>query len=944
MTETRHNQPIHLGSPGEDISTKDLHAIIQRFKNLNQLRQQRVQAFLQPRQQVFLHLLPLLFHQNHPLLPGFISSETPAGIQDYKPDKQAIKEAKYFSKGFSYKRRARLSYPIQGIFLMGSVSSIAFSKTSDMDIWLCHQADLLSSDLDELQQKATAIEKWAASYDLEVHFFLVDSEQFLKGHDLPISFESSGNTQHYILLEEFYRTAIFIAGRIPAWWLVPPHQEKNYSAYIKHLIENRFISENEVIDFGGLESIPAEEFISATLWHIYKSINSPHKSLLKLFLMECYASEYPYPKWLSFELKSAIYQGTFDVDLLDPYLLIYLKVEKYLLEAGSTQRLNLARQCFYLKIMGATGEDLDYNSRVSKEAYLQTIARQRNWPESLLPALKKQKFWDIKKATQEHIIIRAQLRYCLRMVMSLAGSNGEYNFRENEDLKLISRKLHVFLERKPEKIEIITTRSSVYTKENELSIVEADIHKKSPLVWSLFSGKFDEKKESGNTLIRQEYSLLSLLGWLVINGLYHKQLQLNFKSSSLNISNLELHQMLNQLFRFLSKNLLAESASLSVYKKPDKLLSSLIFINLGQALAYERDDGMLVLSERSDPLSYGKERLCFIQQIDRISVSNWGEVTTFRSIGLDNLFGCLTLVFNNSKPPVSSQSLKVSCNTPIRAKSIVLRTESIFNKLVTFFSEQSPARSDRYFLAGEHSIYGFQRNNSCLRYWPMESTEQLLQELASTQNLFGDVHFESEVLENSFIPFLYAQNREQIIQVFYYQENTCVSVFIIDEKGALFTHQHLQSNSNQVLCNYSIFLESMLNHSFYGNDVQVKFYEIQKNSAGTVSCLSAKYTPMATYMDLSVRIIIELSSTNAPITRYYIYCNDIEFSSVNYGGNLFLEVSRYIMDCRKSKEDYPVHISDLEVPCSYLGVENNDQLQTVHYLKYKKKIEAKLNV
>ncbi len=171
MTETRHNQPIHLGSPGEDISTKDLHAIVQRFKNLNQLRQQRVQAFLQPRQQVFLHLLPLLFHQNHPLLPGFISSETPAGIQDYKPNKQAIKEAKYFSKGFSYKRRARLSYPIQGIFLMGSVSSIAFSKTSDMDIWLCHQADLLSSDLDELQQKATAVEKWAASYDLEVHFF-----------------------------------------------------------------------------------------------------------------------------------------------------------------------------------------------------------------------------------------------------------------------------------------------------------------------------------------------------------------------------------------------------------------------------------------------------------------------------------------------------------------------------------------------------------------------------------------------------------------------------------------------------------------------------------------------------------------------------------------------------------------------------------------------------
>jgi len=943
VTETKRYQPIHLGSPGEDIGTKDLHAIVQRFKHLNQLRQQRVQNFLQSRQQVFLHLLPLLFHQNHPLLPGFISSETPAGIQDYQPGKQAIKEARNFSKGFSYKRRALQRYPIQGVFLMGSVSSIAFSKSSDMDIWLCHQSGLLSSDLDELQQKATEIERWAASYDLEVHFFLIDSKQFLKGQDLPISFESSGNTQHYLLLEEFYRTAIFIAGRVPAWWLVPPHQEQNYSVYIKHLIENRFISEHEVIDFGGLASIPVEEFISATLWHIYKSINSPHKSLLKLFLMECYASEYPHPKWLSFDLKSAIYQGTFDVDLLDPYLLIYLKVEKYLLEAGSKQRLNLVRQCFYLKVMGATGEELDYNSRLPKEAYLQSIAKKRNWPESLLPALKKQKYWDIKKATQEHIIIRSELRYCLRMVTSLAGGNAECSHGENKDLTLISRKLHVFLERKHDKIEIITTRSTVYTKESELSIVETESNKNSSLVWSLFAGKFDDKNESGNTLIRKEHSLLSLLGWLVINGLYHKQLQLHFKSSSLSISNIDLNQMLGRLFRFLSKNLIIGSTPLSVYSEPDKLLSSLIFINLGQKLENERDDGMLVLSERSDPLSYGNERQCFIQKIDQISVSSWGEVTTSTHIGLDSYFRCLTHIFNNSKHPVFSQSLKVVCNTPIRAKSIVLRTESVFNKLIAYFSEQSYAQNDRYFLAGEHSTYGFQLKNKCLRYWSLESAEQLLQELAGTQDLFGDVYFEPEVFENSLIPFVYTQNRKQIVQVFYYQESTCINVFILDEKGALYTHRHLQSSCNQVLGNYSMFLESLLNHSFYSNDVQIKFFEIQKTTGGGVSCLAVKYTPLATYMDLSVRMIIEQSSTHMPGTMY-IYCNDIEFSSVEYGNDLFLEVSRYIKDCRKNEDDYPVHISDIEAPCSYLGVESNGLLQTVHYLLYKKKMEAKLSI
>ncbi|MCK9619346.1 MAG: hypothetical protein M0R47_02310, partial [Methylobacter sp.] len=56
-------RPIHLGSPGEEISIQDLKTIRQRFKRLNQLREQRVQEFLQPRQQVFLELLPLLFHR-----------------------------------------------------------------------------------------------------------------------------------------------------------------------------------------------------------------------------------------------------------------------------------------------------------------------------------------------------------------------------------------------------------------------------------------------------------------------------------------------------------------------------------------------------------------------------------------------------------------------------------------------------------------------------------------------------------------------------------------------------------------------------------------------------------------------------------------------------------------------------------------------------------------
>jgi adenylate cyclase class 1 len=941
VATTRRYKPIRLGSPGEDISKKDLHAVSQRFKNLHQLRLHRAQDFLQPRQRVFLHLLPLLFHQNHPLLPGFISSDTPAGIPDYTPNKQTIHEAKQFSKGFRYKRRALLNYSIPGIFLMGSVSSIAFSKASDMDIWLCYNPDLSAPDLVELQQKATAIEKWATTYHLEVHFFLVNNKAFCKGHDIPMSAESSGTTQHYLLLEEFYRTAIFIAGQSLAWWLVPPEQEQNYSSYLNHLIENRFISEDEYIDFGGLESIPAEEFISATLWHIYKSINSPHKSLLKLFLMESYASEYPKPKWLCFDLKKAIYRGSIDVDRLDPYLLIYSKVENYLQKANSTHRLNLARQCFYFKIMGSSKKHLDYHSRQFRSDYLQSIADKWNWPEDLLPALAQLQSWNIKKATQEHIVIRSQLKHCLRMVVNLAGTYANYNYRDNPDLKLISRKLHVFLEQKPGKIEIITTRANVHIKEDELSIFEKN-DKNTAAKWTLFSGTLSDEEPSEMATIKHEHSLLNLLSWLVINGLYHKQLKINFISTSLKLSNVDIHQILDQLFKFLSNNLKPDASSLDIYSKPDKLISSLIFINLGHELANERDDGMLVISERSDPLSYGKNRLCFIQKIDQISVSNWGEVTTSQHQGLDDFFSCLTYFFNNSKLPITSHRLTIACYTPARAKSIIIRTQSIIASLVKYFSKHSNAKNIRYILPGEHSYYVFQQKNKLLHFWPMDSNEQLFQELANTQDSFSDVYFDPQVLDNSVIPFIYKINKPQAIQVFYLAINDVITLFIVDEKGALFIQEHQKSTTNQLLSNYSLFLTSILNYPFYSSDISIEFYEIQKNSAGVLSHHLAKWTPSQKYLDMPLRITIEDNSEKNQIPSYYIYCNDIEFSTKMYGDNLFEQISNYILDCRKNDDHYPVHITDIDVPCSYLGVKNNSQLQMIYFLNYKKKIESKL--
>ena len=937
MTERYSFPPIHLGSPGEDISIKDLQTVKQRFKQLHQMREQRVQDFLQPRQRVFLELLPLLFHINFPLLPGFISSETPAGIPDYRPDNETIKTAKQFTKNFSYTHRALQHYPIEALFLMGSVGSIAFSNTSDMDIWLCHHSGLLPQELDELQEKAKAIESWAASLGLEVHFFSMDSEQFRLGRDIPISADSSGKTQHYLLLEEFYRTAIYIAGKSPVWWLVPPHEERNYSQYVSHLLDKRFVNEHELIDFGGLDAVPADEFISATLWHIYKSTHAPHKSLLKLLLMECYASEYPEPQWLCEDIKQAIYQGNYAESDLDPYLLIYRKVERYLQQSGSDGRQALVRQCFYLKIMGASGNTMDAKTKAFREDYMHTIARIWHWPEGTLADLRRQESWGIKKATQEHAIILQQLTHCFRMIMGFASEHVKQDYRESDDIKLIGRKLLAFLEKKPGKVEIITTRSVVHAKESEISLVESPFAN-GKAGWTLFLAQVQMDNAADFEPIKKCRSLIKMLAWLVINKLYQKPMQLHFSAKSLTLREAELHSILAGLSQFL-KHYFIEETSLEAFQTHKILLASMLFINLGLDESETREEGIHLMSERSDALSYGVDRQCFIQTIDRVSVSSWGEITTHQYQGVDGLFMCLADSINNSRKPPRADDLTIVCQTPMRGESIRLRVHSVFSALIKLSVKTFINRSPRYIVPGGRSFYVFQSKDDILSFREITSIELLLNELASPQENFSQVFFDPAILENAPIPLIYTLNKPDTIQCFYQENKAGVELYIIDERGALYSQQYCRTESGPLLSQYTVFIESVLSRYFYESHLPIEYYEIHKNSAGVLSCRPVEIKIHASRAQLAVRIAGE-SVPNGLI--YSLYCNEQEFSSLDYGNQIFQATYEYILQFRRSKLDYPIHITDIDLPLSAFHISKPEQIQMIYYLNYKQKIEARL--
>ena len=402
----------HLSAPAlnEGTGRQVLQQLRGRFLSVNQGRLARAMEGLAPRQQALLNLLALLFHINHPLLPGYVSACTPAGVSGYEPDATTLAAAGHLIRDFSCSMGNSCPLqPIHGLFLMGSLGTLAQTDQSDMDVWICLAPDLSDAAVSALRKKCRRLEAWATSQGCEAHFFLIDAQLRNDEGDEP---------RQRLLLDEFYRTAIWLAGRTPLWWWVPVHEEARYAEFAGGLLDVRAVGRNETIDLGHLAHIAPGEFLGAGLWQLFKGIESPYKSLLKLLLIEVYASEHPQVNCLSLDFKQSVYANQLDLDELDPYVVVYRRIERYLKGRAELQRLELVRRSLYLKVghklsNGETG--MQWQRRLLKR-----LTREWGWDEQHLAMLDNRSQWQAQQISHERRALARELSVSYRSLRQFA--------------------------------------------------------------------------------------------------------------------------------------------------------------------------------------------------------------------------------------------------------------------------------------------------------------------------------------------------------------------------------------------------------------------------------------------------------------------------------------------------------------------------------------------
>ena len=971
--------------------------ILRKFLHLNSLKLQRTKASLKQRQVDFLQLLPLLFHINHPSLPGFVSTQCPAGIPKFNPDKDTIRSAKKIAKSFEYKRRAYRQYDIHALYLMGSTGTIAYSDKSDFDIWVCHREDLSSIELKELQLKTDHLSQWCLKFNLEVNFFLIHTDNFRHGKIDKLSSESSGTTQHLLLLEEFYRTSMLLVGRYPIWWLVPPQFEQDYDEYVENIIHKRLLNEHDFLNFGSINHILAEEFYGATLWHIYKGIDSPYKSILKLLLMECYAKEHPNIDLLCLQFKRLVYaEDKPDIDKLDPYIMMMTKITRHLIEDNSFKRLDLARQCLYLKVNESLTQLKTASSHDWRQKIMQDLVSQWQWQQPKLLLLDRRNQWKIDEVSNEHKNIIEALTYSYRKLSDFFRYQNKDIRISKRDLHILGRKLYAAFEKKAGKIEVISHDSEIDLHESHVSLhpisheqmtdrqhaLSNKMLANKEVGWAFYVGAISNIDKRTPAATKKSTHLIKLLCWGFFNRVINSQTSFILSKEIQVLNTREIKQVLETL-----ENIFPDAtpghASMEDLVKPAQLDLNILFLNIGvDPFLSHHPQGTQIATKQTNALNYSSLHENLLITIDQVLLTSWHEVMTYHFEGENGLLECLShyLKWNHDTEIAQQASIPkrptlVCCFSSVRGDAISRCISQLFNDILDAFHGKEEALSTRYLFAVQESFYMIWLEESGPKYQKIPDQKELLRELSYPLPKFNSLIIDPALSELKVLKLIFNRNKENHIQLFYQNHRKTADIYIIDERGSLYQQSTLIESNNIHISHFVLFLDSVVNRLSYSSsyfdgtlddildstlddslvssfvdldsdesaiDLQLEVFEIQKKSPGQL-ILEEQFSKLQSMPAQFFRIQVIADLNKDGSRRYIIYANEKEFNSFEYGGDIYKKVAEEVINSRQSGQRYPIYITDIDLSPELKETESSHGIQATQLLKFKQEIERRLN-
>ena len=743
------------------------------------------------------------------------------------------------------------------------------------------------------------------------------------------------------MLDEFYRTAIILAGRAPLWWVIPNEFNDTYEQYADNLLRKRYLRASDWIDFGPVPDIPVNEFFGAALWQVYKGVDAPYKAVIKIVLMEVYASMYPDIIPLSSDYKQKVYIEDVSANQIDPYLMMYRKVEAYLLKMKEFERLDLIRRCFYIKVKIKVGQAVSHSAVSWRRELMTALCRQWGWEQDQLLQLDSRAQWKVSRAQKERRDLVNELTNSYKFLSNFARGVTKLSRITEFDINLLGRKLYAAFERRAGKVEFINPNIAPDLHEEFLTF-HHHVSSSGYNSWLLYKEQVKSEEALYHTAVKRSGNLVELAMWAYVNGLMNRQTQVFLNAESTEITENELKQFCRNIISHFPKGTL-KPVDLAFEHKAESLYS-MVIVNLGQdPMADLTKRGLQLLSNKTDAIDYGTQNINLAVQFNIISLNSWGEVVINHFEDKSALSDALS-AWQTSLPenPQKRPKLFVKCYGVTRPESVSRRIDELWNAYTDAWYQHNFNGELRYLFKVGKSYCLFDVRDAMATVRNLKNEAEVYQMLSREVTEFSPVQFDPYCMSDSPLPLIYAQNNSQTIALFYHVTNNQAEIWALDEQGVLFHQPNQYFFDHQSMLNHyqrffnSVLLRRQASQAEPETQLDIRFYQLNKNRQGDWQVKSRRTSDDAKLSHyLNIQVIASEGRNNKPM--YTFFCDNQEISPLEYGDKVLKAVARLILRHRSNNERYPSYITDLDIS----AVPGQSQ-GTASHLAFKMKLEDEL--
>lgn len=480
------------------------------YLSYNDFRKQIFSELIPKDSEIILYMLPWILSINDPAVPGYLPDLTTGlTVHGIGVDPKILKRESVFrnllkiSRPLSVAALSADGLRIQGLYTIGSIGTLSQTSASDCDIWICiDRHDFSETHFRQLIQKTNLVKDWLDIHvRIPVYFFICDINDIRISRFGSVDRESAGSTQTNTLKEEFYRTTIMIAGKIPLWWLCCDESgDIDYSEFLAHYLRGDF-GQDDCLDMGRLDAVEREEYFGAALWLFNKALTHPLKSIIKMLLLEMLLAS-PKHELLCHQFRSVVLNRERDPQLIDPSTFAMEAILKFN-QAMDSESFDFVKKCFYLRYEFKLHQKMTMKEIIGKDVF-----RRHPVPRLEMERLNTFGTWPLQEQIRFGQTIFDLLVNIYKRVSVLKRDSPSPV--HPQDMKIIGRKLSVSLEPKPNKIPVF------HWPVRPLNISGITLAIDSQNIWAAST--------SGSSAIVASSDIVYCITSLIWNGIYQSGL------------------------------------------------------------------------------------------------------------------------------------------------------------------------------------------------------------------------------------------------------------------------------------------------------------------------------------------------------------------------------------------------------------------------------------